>query len=44
MLKVCLLTLAEERLGVKTSLEELLRDKYRGGMKEFLKDRQKVGE
>lgn len=44
MINIGLLTYADEQFGVKENFEDFLKTKYRGSMKEFLKDRKKVAQ
>ena len=42
MINIGLLTYADEKFGVTESFEEFLKKKFKGSMKDFLKDRKKV--
>ena len=42
MINIGLLTYADEQFGVKESFEDFLKNKFKGSMKDFLKDRKKV--
>jgi len=42
MINIGLLTYADEKFGVKESFEDFLKNKFKGSMKDFLKDRKKV--
>ena len=42
MINIGLLTYADEKFGVSESFEEFLKKKFKGSMKDFLKDRKKV--
>lgn len=42
MINIGLLTYADEKFGVTESFEEFLKNKFKGSMKDFLKDRKKV--
>ena len=42
MINIGLLTYADEKFGVAESFEEFLKNKFKGSMKDFLKDRKKV--
>lgn len=42
VIRIGLLTYADESFGVKDSFEQFLKTKFAGSMKEFLKDRKKV--
>ena len=42
MINIGLLTYADEQFGVTESFEDFLKNKFKGSMKDFLKDRKKV--
>lgn len=42
MINIGLLTYADEKFGVSESFEDFLKNKFKGSMKDFLKDRKKV--
>jgi len=44
MIRIGLLTYADEKFGVSDSFEHFLKTKFGGSMKEFLKDRKKVSQ
>ena len=44
LIKIGLLTYADESFGVKDSFETFLKTQFNGSMKEFLRDRKKVAQ